>query len=1797
MKSTDHVAPGDDTVLERNVNSLLEKSYDPPRLDDQTRARMRGQLIAKHAVARRASTPLYAIGFGLAAAAAVAVVAGALLGKDHPAGVTRQDGREVALADGSTVLLDKGATVDVLGPRRVRVVGAALLDIAPGKGTFTVETRHGTMAVLGTRFVVDAEMLRTVTAVIRGSVRLESKDGKVVLHAGEQGIAEPGRAPTRGPAPRLSHLASWAKDARTKAEGKDVQPVRNGTLFARDPNFRPGQTFPASEFPLPLAQLTVDAVIDHQVARVALDQTFENPQPQELEGVYRFAIPSDAALQRFAMYVDGVLTESAVVERMRARRIYEELVYRRIDPGLLEWAGAGRLSLRIFPLRAQADKRIMLAYTQSLPRLYDDWTMTVPLPEVDGTVDDVKFNVRVKGCAGCELHSPSHEVKVGVDGEDAIVTYQGRAEVIGDSLVLVARDTRKQTQVASHTEGDHRYLTVRARPDLTGTAREHRQRSWVIVDDVSASRGPLERRAQADVIDSLLRELDEDDRVAVLTADAIVREHAALTRVDDVDRKAVHAFVTADEVGGVGATDLGKAFDRATAILTGVDPRDAYVLYLGDGVVTGGERGLTALRHKLAGKATFVGVGIGDGVDTPTLAALADATGGSVYAMDLADDLAWRSFDLVASLYTSRVTGLAASLIDARGQVIAGEAYLRAGQLGDGEELELVARVPGSTEVAAVKLTGRRDGAEWQTRIELGAALTSGGGYLPRLWAQRHVAALLLAKEDAVVVPPCAKQPCATEEELRSKHREDIRLQVVALGKKFFLLSRHTSLLVLENDAMYAQYGVTKGAGDTWAPYALPAKVEVKKVAAITTGTHGVDPGASLVRTPIARFYDYAQGYRQQRLMTRRGGWDDNQRWDIDTPMPFATATPIGGGRGGMRMLEDARRESSASSGPMMEQAKAEARDEQPDETADGTGSVTTEAKPARVSVESDLESGGVAMNAAVTTPDKASITTGALAARQSTWMVGGSGTGSGYGVGGRRSRDRNASFHSSLGWAGQAPHAIAFNHAMDQRLDDLTEFVPAMFPGEVEATEGELRAAGGTATGSVDAAARALIQRARKALPDGTYKLGDGPSITVSGGSLGWRIVDDNGLEELARFDGVTWRRAYPELGLEVVRELGTKAPALVLTYLPLLVPDADQLATWFVVTTRGPRTLALAPASDPKRVLLTIELDDHDRVIAIRTASGTEQLAVTWGAHGPTAVTLAGAKSTIGFTPAVDPVAIPPDLVAVSLPLAQQAEIEARRTKLAAGSAEWRAATRQLMASAAATGDFNAQWSGYDALLGNGGVALGDLVLAGRAIAMRQDADVDKALAPFGTDTAARPAPVRYLAAGRAYRKKAKPELLAPPADPGLTATLWRHRHVLALLAANKGEAAVVALEAMGDRGFDLQVIAASQVSQYWDLSAELKGRAWDAVARGELRNRARYEAARALYNKGDYAGAAERFATLLAEIDLTAAPVQLDYTVQGAMQSSPRGMAGFDMAWRGYVSRILADGSYDHVVALASSAAMMSRAPDVDRSLGRAAELATGDRELLIDVLQLAVSLGQNERAAALLPLVLVGDPDPAVERLAMQLAVNQGKPGEAADHLERAIAAEPGPAPLANVRSDFVQLITLRGRVAQLAIGQAKDDAIAALLATSRKWRAIDPANSQIDSVVGELLLGLDRPEEAWRQLSTAIERDPMDGAGWILVAGALERHGRYDQALETWQQALVIDQTNPGPRLRKAQLLYAMGRADEGDAIVKDAAPRKWHDRYAQDAWQLTSLAQQRKLLVPAARPGVGVRGR
>ncbi|MBA3454619.1 MAG: VWA domain-containing protein, partial [Deltaproteobacteria bacterium] len=1125
------------------------------------------------------------------------------------------------------------------------------------------------------------------------------------------------------------------------------------------PGVRNGQF--GAEFPLPIKKLGVDIVIENQIARVALDQTFHNEQNQVLEGMYRFAIPSDAALQRLAMYVDGKLTESAVVERMRARRIYEELVYRRVDPALLEWAGTGRLALRVYPLPAHQDKRLVLAYTQSLPKLYSDWTLNVPLPEIDRPVGEVTFDVTVRGCANCEVTSTSHPITVTRKGEDALVSYRKTSEKIGDSLVLRVRDTRHATTVARETSDGSSYLMVRAPSNLERTAREYRPRTWVILDDVSASRGAMERRAQADLVDAFVREIDEDDRLAVIAFDVAARHKLPLSRVNDIDRTALRTSLR-DE-GDVGATDFAVALDAATKLLAGVNPEDAMIVYLGDGVVTSGTRNLDALRTQLAGKARFIGVGVGDGPDTQTLEALAAATNGYATTIDLADDLGWRAFDLVAALHTSRVTGLEGRLVDAAGTLVPSALYLRSSQLTDGDELEVVAKLAGSGTPSALELTGTMNGSPWQRRIPLEGTAVE-GGYAPRLWAQRHVAARMLAKHEAVVMTPCtavaatrgkAAVQCPTEIEARAKRDEAIRQEVVTLGKQYFLLSRHTSLLVLENDAMYAQYGVRKGSGDTWAPYALPATIPIVTTAPMIVPTDVADD-AVLVRQPIEIFYDH--GANAQQRFTAGFDQDESTGWGTIGTGRFGTigrgsgtgqgfgASGVGRGGGGGRSRVDLGI-AAVSSSPSAITVTTMAT-QSPPTIPDG------EAKLADKNVDladerQQATSGDFAQTGTREVAKRRSVSTGELGGKS--------------GMRGRAGFFDSGSTAAIIPWRTAGPMVPQrMSYPSDVAFDDLTAFIPALVPDASDAWRERLEAIHGDGKPhAIDAAAKALLAEARKALPAGVYRWGNLEIAVDSARRLGWRRTTDTDLTETASFDGTTWTRRYAELGLDVSRTFAEDDVALALAYLPVWIAEPSHYAKYFEVHARSGNQITLSRIMAGKaEVVFVLEFDARHRLSAIRDAKGSELLAVTWGDTGPTSARSLGESVSVGFTGQAIADATTwahgpqtASNVVVEMPGRLPTYWQTKLAAETAGSPAWRHLQRQNMVSLAATNHRPGLFAAFEALRAGGGVQLGDLVLASGGIATGStDAQLAAALAPFSGSAGA---VARYFVAGRAYGK----------------------------------------------------------------------------------------------------------------------------------------------------------------------------------------------------------------------------------------------------------------------------------------------------------------------------------------------------------------------------------------------------------------------------------------------------------
>jgi hypothetical protein len=128
----------------------------------------------------------------------------------------------------------------------------------------------------------------------------------------------------------------------------------------------PGKSrWPRLPLTLGYHKITVD--IRDQIARTVIEESFVNHTDSTLEGVFYFPLPQEASISGFGMWIGDELVEADVVEKQRAREIYETILRERRDPGLLEWTGGYIFKARVFPIFAHSEKRIKITYTQVLP--------------------------------------------------------------------------------------------------------------------------------------------------------------------------------------------------------------------------------------------------------------------------------------------------------------------------------------------------------------------------------------------------------------------------------------------------------------------------------------------------------------------------------------------------------------------------------------------------------------------------------------------------------------------------------------------------------------------------------------------------------------------------------------------------------------------------------------------------------------------------------------------------------------------------------------------------------------------------------------------------------------------------------------------------------------------------------------------------------------------------------------------------------------------------------------------------------------------------------------------------------------------------------------------------------------------------------------------------------------------------------------------------------------------------------------------------------------------------------------
>ncbi|MGH1439381.1 MAG: VIT and vWA domain-containing protein [Cellvibrionaceae bacterium] len=132
----------------------------------------------------------------------------------------------------------------------------------------------------------------------------------------------------------------------------------------------------------------VNVVINNGYVTTSVDQTFFNPNTQDVEAIYSFPVPEKAAVGEFTYWIDGKPIVGEVVEKEKARTIYEQEKQAGREAAIVEKDEYRTFDIAVSPVRANSDVRIRLVYIQAAH--IDTSVGRYVYPLEDGGVDEVK---------------------------------------------------------------------------------------------------------------------------------------------------------------------------------------------------------------------------------------------------------------------------------------------------------------------------------------------------------------------------------------------------------------------------------------------------------------------------------------------------------------------------------------------------------------------------------------------------------------------------------------------------------------------------------------------------------------------------------------------------------------------------------------------------------------------------------------------------------------------------------------------------------------------------------------------------------------------------------------------------------------------------------------------------------------------------------------------------------------------------------------------------------------------------------------------------------------------------------------------------------------------------------------------------------------------------------------------------------------------------------------------------------------------------------------------------------------
>ncbi|MCB0172365.1 MAG: VWA domain-containing protein [Anaerolineae bacterium] len=550
---------------------------------------------------------------------------------------------------------------------------------------------------------------------------------------------------------------------------------------------------PPREVPyLTVESLRVDVTIDNQVATTHVEQVFRNDSQWSLEGTYIFPLPEEAAINDFAMWINGDRVEGQLYTKEEARQIYDTIVRRRLDPALLEYVGRDLFQASIFPIDPGDTRRVELEYTQILP--VDNGLVQYVLPLTaekfsQRPLESVAITVNVTSNDPIKaIYSPSHPVSIDRDGRFSALAGWEDFDIRPTSdfslFYSISPEDIGVNLLSTKERDEDGFFTLLIAPNVE--AEEIVDKDVTLVLDVSGSMEGEKMEQARDALKYVLDNLNEGDRFNIIAFSTGVR--AFSTQPEPVSAVAeARRFV--DNLRPEGSTDINRAL--LEAIDSADSERPTIIIFLTDGLPTSGTVETPLIVNNIEQAATgnlrIFPFGVGDDVDTVLLDTLAQQQRGTSAYVRPGE----RVDEKVSGFYAKVSTPVLADItLDVDGVKLEDTYPYPLPDLFAGSQLIVTGRYRDGGP-ATVTLTGDVNGqARTYTYDDLTFASTprQNAEFVPRLWATRKVGYLL------------------NQVRLNGENRETID-EIVNLSVRYGIITPYTSFLVEEPEMALSREG------------------------------------------------------------------------------------------------------------------------------------------------------------------------------------------------------------------------------------------------------------------------------------------------------------------------------------------------------------------------------------------------------------------------------------------------------------------------------------------------------------------------------------------------------------------------------------------------------------------------------------------------------------------------------------------------------------------------------------------------------------------------------------------------------------------------------------------------------------------------------------------------------------------------------------------------------------------------------------------------------------------------------